>query len=114
MTVSAQGRLRPAGNVRLWITAPDGLVHARGRIIDVSDGGCRLRLHRGVDVQLAGRISVEIAGKESWLPVVTRWAHEDTHGWTVGCTFDRPTNEQAHAIRALLSERRRMVPGSTS
>jgi len=94
----------------LWIDAPDGLVHARGRIFDVSERGCQLRLHRGVDAQLAGRISVKIAGKESWLPVITRWAHEDTHGWTVRCTFDRPTHEQAHAIRALLSEGRRSGP----
>ena len=110
MTLRARRRVRPAGNVRLWIDAPDGLIHARGRIFDLSEGGCELRLHRGVDAQLAGRISVRIGGREVWLPVITRCAHEDTHGWTVGCTFERPTREQAHAIRALLLEWRRSGP----
>jgi hypothetical protein len=105
----SQKRTRLAGNIRLLVDTPSGLVTLSGQIIDLSEGGCALRLHRRVDSELVGRVHVEVARTALWLPVVIRWAREQSPGWIVGCEFDRPTEEKQRAIRALLLERRRMT-----
>jgi hypothetical protein len=104
-----QQRIRLGGEVRLLIDTSDGVITASGQIIDLSEGGCALRVHRRVESQVVGRIHVTVAGKALWLPMVTRWARSDARGWTVGCQFDRPTPEKQGAIRALLLERRRVT-----
>lgn len=102
-------RIRLGGNIRLLIDTPAGLVTTTGQIIDLSAGGCAIRVHRKVESNLVGRVHVEVAGKAMWLPVTTRWVRSESHGWTVGCEFDRPTSEKQLAIRTLLSERRRLT-----
>jgi hypothetical protein len=104
-----QKRIEFGGRVRLLIDTPNGLITTDGQIIDLSEGGCAIRIHRHVDANLPGRINVEVAGKALGLPVRTRWARADSHCWTVGCQFDRPTPEKQHAIRALILERRRLT-----
>jgi hypothetical protein len=104
-----QKRIQVGGGARLLIDTPDGLITTFGQIIDLSEGGCALRIHRPLDVQLAGRVNVEVAGNAIWLPVLTRWVRGDSRGWTVGCEFDRPTSEKQQAIRVLLLERRRFT-----
>jgi len=104
-----QKRIQLGGRVRLLIDTPNGLITTDGQIIDLSEGGCAIRIHRPVEANLAGRINVEVAGKALGLSVLTRWARADSRGWTVGCQFDRPTPEKQHAIRVLLLERRRIT-----
>jgi hypothetical protein len=104
-----QKRLRFGGPVRLFIDTSDGLIIANGHIIDLSEGGCALRVHRPIESNLVGRISLEVAGKALGLPVLTRWSHADSRGWTLGCQFDRPTPEKQHAVRVLMLERRRLT-----
>ena len=104
MVGSRAGRFRLGGNVRLWIDSSRGPIGASGRLLDLSEGGCQLRLHRRVEVQLPGRVNLDLEGRSFWLPVVTRWVREDSHGWTVGCEFDRPTPEKREQLRALLAE----------
>jgi len=101
-----QERVRLGGSVRLLVDTRNGVVSTAGQIVDLSEGGCAMRVHRRVDPGLLGRVHVEVAGTALWLPVMTRWNRADTHGWTVGCQFDRPTSEKQHAINALLLERR--------
>lgn len=104
-----QKRVQLGGSVRLLIDTPHGLLTTTGQIIDLSEGGCAIRIHRPVEANLAGRVNVEIAGKALGLPVLTRWTCADSRGWTVGCQFDRPTPEKQRAIRMLILERRRLT-----
>ena len=82
---------------------------AAGHLLDLSEGGCAVLFKNRVEANLAARMQLEVEGKELWLPVVTRWARRDSQGWTVGCQFDRPTEEKQQAIRALVAERRNLV-----
>jgi PilZ domain len=102
-------RMRLAGSVRLMIDTSGGLRTACGQIVDLSAGGCAIRVHRSIDCDLAGRVRIEIAGNATWLPVITRSVREDSRGWTVDCTFDRLTPDKARVISALLSDRRRLT-----
>ncbi len=104
-----QERVRLGGSVRLLIDTTDGVRTAAGQIIDLSNGGCAIRIHRKVEAELPGRVHIEVAGKAIWLPVITRWVRVDSHGWLVGCAFDRVTAEKQRAISALLLERRRLT-----
>jgi PilZ domain len=104
-----QKRIQLGGDVRLILDTPAGLITTAGQIIDLSEGGCALRVHLPVDAQMVGRVHVEVAGKKLGLPIVTRWTRADSRGWTVGCQFDRPTAEKRQAIRALMLEQRRLT-----
>ena len=99
-------RIRLGGSVRLMLDTSDGLRTACGQIVDLSVGGCAIRVHRIIETDLAGRVQVDVAGKSMWLPVITRWVRADSRGWTVGCAFDRLTPEKQQLISALLRERR--------
>jgi PilZ domain len=102
-------RTRLGGSIRLLLDTPGGLLTTTGQIIDLSSGGCAIRVHRKVDPELVGRVQLEVAGHSMWLPVTTRWARSEANDWIVGCEFDRPTPEKQLAIRTLLLERRRLT-----
>ena len=102
-------RFRLGGIARLLVDHPAGLITATGRLVDLSEGGCQLRFFRHVDLHLAARVRLEIAGENVWMPVLTRWVRRDAEGWTVGCTFDRPTAEKEQAIRAILETRAQLI-----
>ena len=87
------------------IDHPGGLISATGRLVDLSEGGCQLRLFHHVDPYLAARVRLDVAGQAFWMPVVTRWIRHDADGWTVGCAFDRPTAEKQIALREVLGTR---------
>jgi len=91
----------------LVVDHPDGLIIASGRIVNLSEEGCQLRVYKRVEAQLPGRVKIECGAKSSWFPVTIRWTRDDAHEWMVGCEFDRPTPEKQHAIRALLKQDRR-------
>jgi hypothetical protein len=97
-------RVRLGGRALLIVDPRLGMVGAKGELIDLSEGGCQLRLHRRVQGHLAGRVRIELAGKTSWFPVVTRWARGDSEGWTVGCAFDRLTTDKQEILRNALFE----------
>jgi hypothetical protein len=102
-------RIRVCGGVRLMVDGPDGLRTAAGHLVDLSEGGCAIFTKSRIEPNVAGRVQVEIEGKQIWLPVVIRWVRCDTRGWNAGCVFDRPTDEKQRAIRALVWERRNLV-----
>ena len=91
--------------MRLVVDTDDGLVTTRGQLMDLSEGGFAVHLTRPIDTRHAGRISLTVAGKAIWFPMVTRWSRPGPGGWTVGCEFDRPTPEKQQAIRSLLRGR---------
>src|SRR5258705_2406050 len=66
-------RVRLGGRAFLLVDPRSGLVTARGQLVDLSEGGCQLRLQRRVDPHRVGRVRLVLAGKALWLPVVTRW-----------------------------------------
>jgi hypothetical protein len=102
-------RIRVGGSVRMMIDTPDGLRMGAGHLVDLSEGGCAISTKTRIDGRAAGRIQVEVGGVQLWLPVVTCWTRSDARGWTIGCSFDRPTDEKQRAIRALVWERRSLV-----
>jgi PilZ domain-containing protein len=94
-----------AGKVRLILETRNGLQALSGYVLDLSASGCALRLHAQVEPNLAGRIQISIGDREIWLPIVTRWARQDSRGWTVGAEFDRPTTEKQELVRRLVWQR---------
>jgi hypothetical protein len=97
-------RFRLGGTARLWVDAYSGPVTALGRMVDLSLDGCRVLLQRRIDVNVAGRVGLDVAGTLVWIPVLTRWAQRETDGWMVGCEFDRPTSQKQDLVRDLLEE----------
>jgi hypothetical protein len=102
-------RVPVAGGVRMMVDSSAGLHVATGRLVDLSEGGCAVFLKNRVEPKVAARIQVQVGGEEMWLPVVTCWARCGARGWTIGCSFDRPTPEKQRAIRALVWERRNLT-----
>lgn len=97
-------RFRLGGTARLWVDASSGPVTALGRVVDLSLDGCRVRVQRRIDVHVAGRVGLDVAGTLVWIPVLTRWVQPDADGWIVGCEFDRPTSQKQDLVRDLLEE----------
>jgi hypothetical protein len=104
-------RIRVYGGVRLMADTSDGLRTVAGHLVDLSEGGCAIFSQTRIEERVAGRVQVEVGGLQLWLPVVTCWVRPDGRGWTIGCSFDRPTDEKQRAIRALVWERRKLVNG---
>lgn len=102
-------RVVVTGSVRMMVDSSSGLHMAAGYLVDLCEGGCSVFLKSRVEPNVAARIQVEVGGMQMWLPVTTRWARCDTKGWTIGCSFDRPTPEKQRAIRALVWERRNLT-----
>jgi hypothetical protein len=97
-------RVQLGGSALLFVDPRRGLIGAKGNLVDLSEGGCRLRFRRHVDGDLAGRVRLNIAGKALWFPVVTRHVVADRDGWTVGCAFVGLTPKKQERLRALLFE----------
>jgi hypothetical protein len=95
-------RVRLGGRALLLVDPRQGLIGAKGNLVDLSEGGCRLHVRRHVDADLAGRVRLEIAGKAWWFPVVTRGVLPDGDGWSVRCMFVGLTTKKQEALRAML------------
>jgi hypothetical protein len=88
----------------LFVDPRKGLIGAKGHLVDLSEGGCRLTFRRHVDAHLAGRVRLRLPGKAMWFPVVTRQVFRAGDGWTVRCTFGALTTKKRDTLRALLFE----------
>jgi len=98
-------RVPVEGTLRLMVKSGAGLLVGSGEIVDLSSGGCAIRVqHRSMAPGLFGRIHVEIAGESLSLPIVTRWVRPDADAWIVGCRFHELTFEDQKAIHALIAE----------
>ena len=58
-----QDRRRIHGSVRVLVDTPEGLVGAAGQILELSEAGCTLRVHRRFDLAFRGRVNIDVAGK---------------------------------------------------
>ena len=66
-----EGRVPVAGTLRLLVKSGAGFLLAAGEIVDVSTGGCAVRVrHPEIVTDLKGRIEVSIGGQSISLPVV--------------------------------------------
>jgi hypothetical protein len=97
-------RVRLGGTALLIVDPRRGPIGAKGKLIDLSEGGCQLRLLRRVDAHLAGLVRLSLAGKALWLPVTTASVRADSNGWTVRCAFNQLGAEKRDALRELLFE----------
>jgi hypothetical protein len=97
-------RVRLGGRALLFVDPRRGLIGAKGHLVDLSEGGCRLSFRRHVDANLAGRVRLELPGKTMWFPVVTRQVVSDGDGWSVHCMFGALTTKKHETLRALLFE----------
>jgi PilZ domain-containing protein len=108
----AHERVRVGGSVRLLLDTPTGITTRVGQIIDLSEGGCAVRVYKRVSAGDSGQIQMEVGGGTLSLPVVVRWARDDNHSWRVGCAFDRAADPKRAFVRDLLERRRqRSGPG---
>jgi hypothetical protein len=97
-------RVRLGGRALLLADPRRGLIGAKGQLIDLSEGGCRVQFQRHVDAHLAGRLRLKVGGKALWFPVQTRYVVRSGDVWTVGCAFRGLTTKKRDALRALLFE----------
>ncbi len=95
-------RLQLEGRVVLIADPRKGLIGAKGQLVDVSEGGCQVRIRSRVGVGIAARVRLNVAGSVLWLPAVTRRARQDSTGWTLGCAFERLTPKKQAALRTML------------
>src|SRR3954447_6663784 len=99
-------RVEVQGMLRLLVSSEAGFLVGSGEIVDLSAGGCAIRVgNRSIGPNLKGRIEVRIAGESLSLPIVTRWVRTDAHGYLVGCRFEDLTVENLRAVHALINER---------
>jgi PilZ domain len=99
-----QERVRVEGTLRLLVKSGVGFLVGSGEIVDLSVGGCAIRVrNRAIEANLTGRIEVAIAGESLSLPIVTRWVRPERDGWIVGCRFDDLTVENRQAVHALIA-----------
>ena len=105
-----QKRVRVEGTLRLLVKGRSGFLVGSGEIVDLSEGGCAMRVRTsGIEAGLTGRIEVAIAGESLSWPIVTRWVRAEPGGWIVGCRFDGLTVEDQQAVHALITETRSIV-----
>jgi hypothetical protein len=98
-----EGRVPVAGTLRLMVKSGAGFLLASGEIVDVSPGGCAVRIrHQELDADLKGRIDVAIGGQSISLPVVTRWVRPQGEASIVGCRFFELTVKERRAIQDLI------------
>jgi len=97
-------RVRLDGRALLVADPRTGLVVAKGQLVDLSEGGCQVRIRCHVRMHVAARVRLNLGGNVLWLPVITRWEHHDSTGWTLGCAFDRLTPGKQAALRRILFE----------
>jgi len=88
------------------VSSGGGYVLASGEIVDLSAGGCGVRVgHRELAADLKGRIELMIGGQRLSLPVVTRWLRTEPDGTlVVGCRFFELNLSEQRAIHELLLE----------
>jgi hypothetical protein len=105
-----QERVRVEGTLRLLVKGRAGFLVGSGEIVDLSEGGCAMRVRNsGIEAGLTGRIEVAIAGESLAWPIVTRWVRLEPGGWVVGCRFDGLTVEDQQAVHALITETRSII-----
>jgi hypothetical protein len=100
-----EGRVPIAGTLRLLVKSGGGFLLAAGEILDLSAGGCAVRVgHPEIATDLKGRIEVSIGGQSISLPVVTRWIRAEGDGCIVGCRFFELNVTELRAIQELMIE----------
>jgi hypothetical protein len=95
---------RPRRIGRLIVKEPGGSATIAAEVIDVSIRGCELRVFAPIDTDRLARLGLEVRDTTLWVPVRTRSVRRDTHGWRVGCAFERPNADQQRSIYSLMSE----------
>ena len=95
-------RVRLGGAAVLIVDPRHGVISSRGHLVDLAEGGCQLRLRSRVEQNVAGKVRLELAGKQVWFPVITRWVRCELDGWTVRCAFEHLTNKKTDALRTAL------------
>jgi hypothetical protein len=99
------GRIPVMGTLRLMVKSGGTFLLASGEIVDLSAGGCAVRVGHGqVEANLKGRIDVAIRGKSLSLPIVTRWVRTEDDGLVVGCRFFELNVTEQRAIHDLILE----------
>jgi hypothetical protein len=79
-------------------------ISASGQLVNVSRGGCQLRLQRLVDPHSEAKVRLELAGDMPWFPVIISWVRQDRDGWLVGCVFEPLAPTLQNALRNVMLE----------
>jgi hypothetical protein len=100
-------RVRMAGTARVVFESSSGPTGTYGQIVDLSEGGCAVRLHRQLAVGDRGRVQLQTRAATVWLSIVVCSVTENDGRWIVGIRFDQPTDEKLELVRRLMQQRRR-------
>ena len=79
-------------------------ISVSGHLIDVSRGGCQVRLQRPVDPRGKAQVRLELAGDMQWFPVIISWVRQEGDGWIVGCVFEPLSSTLQDALRKVMLE----------
>src|SRR5437868_4581617 len=66
-------RVSVAGKVRLLADTEHGLITLAGTVVDLSVGGCAIRVHNPLDVGREARLELELDGDSIWVPGRVMW-----------------------------------------
>jgi hypothetical protein len=79
-------------------------ISTSGHLINVSRGGCQLRLQRRVEPHREAQVRLELAGDMQWFPIIISWVRQDPDGWIVGCVFEPLGSTLQDALRKVMLE----------
>ena len=99
--------------VTLMVEARGRLQRYSGYMLDLSEGGCALRVYSSVRTNARARLRIEIGNTAISVAFVTRWAKAESRGWTLGAEFDQPSLEQRAEIRRLIERARASTSSAT-
>jgi hypothetical protein len=97
-------RVALSGSAMLLADPGGKSISVSGHLIDVSRGGCQMRLQRPVDPNTRAQVRLELAGDLPWFPAITSWVRQDHDGWVVGCIFDPLSTTMQDALRKVTHE----------
>jgi c-di-GMP-binding flagellar brake protein YcgR len=100
-------RVSVNGKLRMVADTPDGLVTLTGTLVDLSVGGCAVRVFTSLDTQREARLELELNRERIWVPGQIVWTRMSERSWVVGVEFDRLVPAKQRLLIRLVAERRR-------
>ena len=101
--------MRIAVCTRVQIIAEDNgrVSRLEGHILDVSAGGCAVRVHAHLERGLALRLQLEVGGVALRVPGRVMWSKIREGAYIVGVCFENLGHEQEAALRTYVAQQQR-------
>jgi c-di-GMP-binding flagellar brake protein YcgR len=100
-------RVSVTGQVRLVADTGNGIVTLSGNVVDLSVGGCAIRVYASLEANKEARLELQVGGERVWVPGRIMWTRARERSWIVGVQFDGLVPEKQSLLVRLVAERRR-------